>query len=120
MSLKRGIVNLEKHIENIQKFGVPVVVTLNSFITDTEAEYAYIKRFCEDRGCEFALAEVWAKGGEGGMALAEKVLNTLENKRGDFKPLYTDEMPLKIRSEPLLLRSTEQMAYLMHRQLPRH
>lgn len=94
-ALKRGIVNLEKHIENIQKFGVPVVVTLNSFITDTEAEYAYIKRFCEDRGCEFALAEVWAKGGEGGMALAEKVLNTLENKRGDFKPLYTDEMPLK-------------------------
>lgn len=62
MPLKRGIVNLEKHIENIQKFGVPVVVTLNSFITDTEAEYAYIKRFCEDRGCEFALAEVWAKG----------------------------------------------------------
>ena len=94
-ALKRGIVNLEKHIENIQKFGVPVVVTLNSFITDTEAEYAYIKKFCEERGCEFALAEVWAKGGEGGMALAEKVLNTLENKRGDFKPLYTDEMPLK-------------------------
>ena len=94
-ALKKGIVNLEKHIENIQKFGVPVVVTLNSFITDTEAEYAYIKRFCEDRGCEFALAEVWAKGGEGGMDLAEKVLNTLENKRGDFKPLYTDEMPLK-------------------------
>ena len=94
-ALKKGIVNLEKHIENLQQFGVPVVVTLNSFITDTEAEYAYIKRFCEDRGCEFALAEVWAKGGEGGMALAEKVLNTLENKRGDFKPLYTDEMPLK-------------------------
>ena len=94
-ALAKGFVNLEKHIENIQKFGVPVVVTLNSFITDTEAEYAYIKRFCEDRGCEFALAEVWAKGGEGGMALAEKVLNTLENKRGDFKPLYTDEMPLK-------------------------
>lgn len=94
-ALKRGIVNLEKHIENIQKFGVPVVVTLNSFITDTEAEYAYIKKFCEERGCEFALAEVWAKGGEGGIALAEKVLNTLENKKGNFKPIYTDEMPLK-------------------------
>ena len=72
-----------------------MVVTLNSFITDTEAEYAYIKKFCEERGCEFALAEVWAKGGEGGIALAEKVLNTLENKKGNFKPIYTDEMPLK-------------------------
>jgi formate--tetrahydrofolate ligase len=74
---------------------VPVVVTLNSFITDTEAEYAYIKQFCEERGCEFALSEVWAKGGEGGIALAEKVLNTLENKPSDFCPIYPDEMSLK-------------------------
>ena len=94
-ALKRGIVNLEKHIENIQKYHVPVVVTLNSFITDTEAEYAYIKRFCEERGCDFALSEVWAKGGEGGLALAERVLNTLENKPGDFRVLYPDEMGLK-------------------------
>ena len=94
-ALAKGIVNLEKHIENIQKFGVPVVVTLNSFTTDTEAEYAFIKKFCEDRGCEFALSEVWAKGGEGGIALAEKVLYTLENKESHYKPLYPDEMSLK-------------------------
>ncbi|RGY99432.1 formate--tetrahydrofolate ligase [Clostridium sp. AM58-1XD] len=94
-ALRKGIVNLEKHIENIQKYGVPVVVTLNSFITDTEAEYAFIKKFCEDRGCEFALSEVWAKGGEGGVALAEKVLHTLETKESKFKPIYPDEMSLK-------------------------
>ena len=94
-ALKRGIVNLEKHIENIQKFGVPVVVTLNSFTSDTEAEYEYIKHFCEQRGCEFALSEVFAKGGEGGIALAGKVLETLEKKQSNFKVLYPDEMSLK-------------------------
>ena len=94
-ALERGIVNLEKHIENLQKFGVPVVVTLNSFIPDTEAEYAYIRKFCEDRGCEFALSEVWAKGGEGGIALAEKVMETLENKPTQYHVLYPDEMSLK-------------------------
>ncbi|WP_320936470.1 formate--tetrahydrofolate ligase [Enterocloster lavalensis] len=94
-ALKRGIVNLEKHIENIQKFGVPVVVTLNSFTSDTEAEYEYIKHFCEQRGCDFALSEVWAKGGEGGIALAGKVLETLEKKQSNFKVLYPDEMSLK-------------------------
>ena len=94
-ALKRGIVNLEKHIENIQKYDVPVVVTLNSFTTDTEAEYAYIKKFCEDMGCQFALSEVWAKGGEGGIALAEKVLETLEHRPGNFHVLYPDEMGLK-------------------------
>ena len=94
-ALKKGIVNLEKHIENIQKYGVPVVVTLNSFITDTEAEYALIRDFCESRGCEFALSEVWAKGGEGGEALAEKVLETLSHKESNYHPLYPDEMSLK-------------------------
>ncbi len=94
-ALERGIVNLEKHIENLQKFGVPVVVTLNSFISDTEAEYAYIRKFCEDRGCEFALSEVWAKGGEGGIALAEKIMDTLENKPTQYHVLYPDEMSLK-------------------------
>ncbi|WP_423805532.1 formate--tetrahydrofolate ligase, partial [Phascolarctobacterium faecium] len=74
-ALKKGIVNLEKHIENIQKYHVPVVVTLNSFLTDTEAEYEFIRNFCEERGCEFALSEVWAKGGDGGIELAEKVIN---------------------------------------------
>lgn len=93
--LKRGIVNLEKHIENIQKYGVPVIVTLNSFITDTQAEYAYIKKLCKELCCEFALCEVWAKGGEGGIDLAEKVLHTLEHKPADFHVLYPDEMCLK-------------------------
>ena len=94
-ALKRGIVNLEKHIENIQKYDVPVIVTLNSFITDTEAEYAYIKKFCEDRSCEFALSEVWAKGGEGGIALAQKVLETLEHRPSNFRVLYPDDISLK-------------------------
>ncbi|MEG2349702.1 MAG: formate--tetrahydrofolate ligase [Hungatella sp.] len=93
-ALRKGIVNLEKHIENIHKFGVPVVVTLNSFTSDTEAEYAYIKQFCEEKGCEFALSEVWSKGGVGGEALARKVLDTLEHKESHYKPLYPDEMHL--------------------------
>ena len=94
-ALKAGIVNLEKHIENLQKFGVPVVVTLNSFVTDSDAENAFVKKFCEDRGCEFALSEVWEKGGEGGIALAEKVLETLQKKESNFKPIYEDEMSLE-------------------------
>ena len=94
-ALEKGIVNLEKHIENLQKYGVPVVVTLNSFITDTEREYEFIRRFCEERGCEFALSEVWAKGGEGGQALAEKVISTLETKESHFAPIYPDDMSLK-------------------------
>ncbi len=98
-ALKRGIVNLEKHIENLQKYQVPVVVTLNSFITDTEAEYAFIKDFCEEKGCAFALSEVWAKGGEGGVALAEKVLETLETKESHFTPIYPDEASLTEKIE---------------------
>ncbi len=100
-ALKKGIVNLEKHIENVQKFGVPVVVTLNSFTTDTEAEYEFIKNFCEERGCEFALSEVWAKGGEGGIALAEKVLETLKTKESHFHTLYADELSLKEKIETI-------------------
>lgn len=94
-ALKRGIVNLEKHIENLQKYGVPVVVTLNSFVTDTEAETSYVEEFCRERGCDFALSEVWEKGGEGGVALAQKILDTLETKESHFKPLYDDEMSLE-------------------------
>lgn len=94
-ALKKGIVNLEKHIENIHKYKVPVVVTLNSFVTDTEAEYAFIKQFCEEKGCEFALSEVWAKGGEGGEALAAKVIEILENQESHYQALYPDEMSLK-------------------------
>ena len=98
-ALKRGIVNLEKHIENIQKYDVPVIVALNSFVSDTEAEYEFIRKFCEEKGCEFALAEVWAKGGEGGTALAKKVLETLETKESHFHPLYEDELSLKEKIE---------------------
>ena len=98
-ALKRGIVNLEKHIENIQKYGVPVIVTLNAFTTDTEQEYAYIKHFCQEMGCEFALSEVWAKGGEGGIDLARKVLETLEQKESHFVPIYPDEMSLEGKIE---------------------
>ena len=100
-ALKKGIVNLEKHIENIQKFDVPVVVTLNSFITDTEKEYEFVRQFCEERGCEFALAEVWAKGGEGGIELAQKVLNTIETKPSNFHPLYEDSLSLKEKIETI-------------------
>ena len=94
-ALEKGIVNLEKHVENLQKYGVPVVVTLNAFVSDTEAETAFVKKFCEDRGCEFALSKVWEKGGEGGIELAEKVLKTLEEKESSFKPLYEDSISLK-------------------------
>ncbi len=98
-ALKRGIVNLEKHIENLQKYGVPVVVTLNSFLTDTKAETDYIEQFCRERGCEFALSEVWEKGGEGGIALAEKVLKTLDEKESHFAPLYGDTLSLTEKIE---------------------
>ena len=98
-ALKKGIENLEKHIENLQKYGVPVVVALNAFATDTEAETAYVRGFCQERQCEFALSEVWEKGGEGGIALAEKVLETLERRESHFQVLYEDTLSLadKIR-----------------------
>ncbi len=98
-ALRRGIVNLEKHIENVQKYGVPCIVTLNRFVSDTDAELAFVKAFCEERSCEFALSEVWGKGGEGGVALAEKVLETLEQKESRFRPLYADDLSLKEKIE---------------------
>ena len=98
-ALKKGIVNLEKHIENIQKYKVPVVVTLNSFLTDTEAETEYVRAFCEERGCKFALSEVWAKGGEGGEALAKQVIETIETKPSNYEPIYKDELSLKEKIE---------------------
>ncbi|MDF2541642.1 MAG: fhs [Herbinix sp.] len=94
-ALQNGIVNLEKHIENLQKFGVPVVVTLNRFTTDTDEELNFVKEFCESRDCEFSLSEVWEKGGEGGIDLAQKVLKTMEEKKSNFKPLYEDRLSLK-------------------------
>ena len=100
-ALKKGIVNLEKHIENLQKYQVPIVVTLNSFVTDTKAETDYVENFCKERGCEFALSKVWEKGGEGGIALAEKVLETLENKESNFKVLYPDDISLEEKIETI-------------------
>ena len=94
-SLKKGIVNLEKHIENIKLFGVPVVVTLNHFVTDSEAEVNFIKEFCESRNCEFAISKVWEEGGKGGVELAKKILYTLENKESHFTPLYPDDMSIE-------------------------
>ena len=94
-ALKRGIVNLEKHIENIAKFDVPCVVTLNQFVSDTEAELDFVKKFCEDKGCEFALSQVWEKGGEGGTALAEKVIKTIDTRESHFHCLYEDSLSLK-------------------------
>lgn len=99
-ALTKGITNLQKHIENVHKFGVPVIVTLNQFITDTDAEIAYVKESCEALGCDFAPATVWEHGGEGGLQLAEKVMDVLENKTSDFHYLYEDELSIeeKIRT----------------------
>ena len=100
-ALSKGIVNLEKHIENVQKYGVPVVVTLNQFVTDTEKELAYIEEFCKQKGCEFALAKVWEKGGEGGEDLAKAVIHTLETKESHFKPLYEDSLTIYEKIETI-------------------
>ncbi|MBR6400530.1 MAG: formate--tetrahydrofolate ligase [Firmicutes bacterium] len=98
-AVKKGFANLEKHIENLQKFGVPVVVTLNNFITDTAAEVSLVKERCEAAGADFAIAKVWEKGGEGGIELAEKVLDVLENKKSDFKPLYDENLTIREKIE---------------------
>jgi formate--tetrahydrofolate ligase len=98
-ALKKGIVNLEKHIENLKKYGVPIVVTLNRFVTDSEEELDYVKSFCKDRDCEFSLSEVWEKGGAGGIDLAEKVIKTIETKESNFKPLYDIKLSIKEKIE---------------------
>lgn len=98
-ALRKGIVNLEKHIENLQKYGVPVVVTLNSFMTDTPAETEYVKIFCEERNCEFALSTVFADGGEGGIELAKKVLKAIETKESHFNLIYQDTDSLREKIE---------------------
>lgn len=98
-ALSRGIVNLEKHIENLKKFGVPIVVTLNRFVTDSEAELVFVKNFCEERDCAFALADVWEQGGEGGMSLAETLLHTLETTESHYAPLYADELSIEEKIE---------------------
>ena len=93
-ALQKGLVNLGKHIENLQKFGVPAVVAINAFVSDTEAEHQMIENFCREHDCEFALATVWADGGVGGKILAEKVLATIEKKPTQYHPLYELEQPL--------------------------
>lgn len=100
-ALKRGIVNLEKHMENIAKYGVPCVVTLNRFVSDTDAELAYVREFCEARGCEFALSEVWEHGGEGGVDLANKVVQLIQEKSSDFHYLYEDALSLREKMETI-------------------
>ena len=101
MALEKGIVNLEKHMENLQKFGVPVIVTLNRFVTDTEVELNFVKEFCENRGCEFSLSEVWEKGGQGGLDLAQKVMDTLTQKKSQFAPIYEDGLSIKEKIETI-------------------
>ena len=98
-ALKKGIVNLEKHIENLQKYGVPVVVTLNSFVSDTTREIAFVERFCQEKGCKLALSQVWEKGGEGGVQLAEMLLETMEHQKSNFQLLYEDQCSLKEKIE---------------------
>lgn len=100
-ALKQGIVNLEKHIENLQKYNVPVVVTLNSFATDTQQEVDFVKAFCKERDCEFAISNVFMEGGEGGIELAEKVIDSIENKKADFKPLYSSKLSIRSKIETI-------------------
>lgn len=98
-ALKRGIVNLEKHIENLKKYGVPVVVALNSFVSDTEAEIRFVEEFVRSKGCEYSYAEVWAKGGEGGIDLAKKVIEAADSGKADFRPVYDPSLPIKDKIE---------------------
>lgn len=100
-ALEKGIVNLKTHIENMQKFGVPVVVAINRFASDTEAEIAVVKKVCGEMGVEVSLAEIFAKGGEGGIDLARKVVSTIESKPSDYKPLYDGKLPVKEKIETL-------------------
>ena len=98
-ALKKGIVNLGKHIENIGKFGVPVIVAINRFLTDTDAELKTIEDYCKSLGAEFALAEVFAKGGEGGVELAKKLVETIETKESNYAPIYDEKLPIKEKIE---------------------
>ena len=100
-ALKKGICNLEKHIENIQKYNVPLVVTLNRFVTDFDEELKYVEEFVRGKGCDFALSEVWEKGGEGGLDLADAVIYTLDTKTSSFKPVYNENKPIKEKIETI-------------------
>lgn len=95
VALKNGIVNLETHIENMRKYGLPVVVAINRFATDTEAEIETIEAFCKEKDVPVSLTEVFARGGEGGKELAEKVVKTIETKEAHFKPIYDEKLSIK-------------------------
>jgi len=100
-ALAKGIENLEKQIENVEKFGVPAVVAINRFISDSEEEIKYIEEFCKNKGVEVALTEVWGKGAEGGLELAEKVMKTIEEKESNFHVLYDEELTIKEKMETI-------------------
>lgn len=103
-ALEKGFVNLEAHIQNLQQYGVPIVVTLNSFITDSPAEIEYVEKRCRDMGCSFALSKVWEKGGEGGIELAKELLKTLEEKPSAYQPLYPSAMSLEDKIKTIATR----------------
>ncbi len=98
-ALEAGIANLGKHIENIAKYNIPCVVALNRFVTDTDKELAFVKKYCEENGCEFAISEVWEHGGDGGRKLAEKIIKTIETKESHYAPIYSTELPVKEKIE---------------------
>jgi len=100
-ALKVGAVNLEKHIENMQKYGVPVLVTINRFASDTEEEIAYLKELCAKKGVTCSLSEVFTKGGEGGLELAQNVLEVLEKEETHYHPIYAVELPIKEKIEKI-------------------
>ncbi len=100
-ALEKGVVNLKAHIENLHKFGVPVVVAINRFHTDTDAELALVEKVCTELGAEFSLAEIFAKGGEGGTDLAQKVCAVIEKGEADYKPLYDTALPVKEKIEKI-------------------
>ncbi|OAT23386.1 formate--tetrahydrofolate ligase [Proteus myxofaciens] len=100
-ALEKGIVNLEKHIENLQKYGLPVIVAVNAYITDTKAEHQFIAQYCQQRGCRFAIANVWEKGGLGGIELANEVVATLSNEPAQFQLLYPDNLSLSEKIEKI-------------------
>ena len=100
-AVKKGVVNLKRHISNLQKFGVPVVCSLNAFVSDTDKEMAVVKEVCDELNTAFVVANVWAKGGEGGKELAEKVVEILDNKPSDFKYLYDLDLPIETKVEKI-------------------
>ena len=101
-TLKKGMTNLEKHIENMQKYNLPLVVAINKFVTDTDEEIEEIRKFCNEKGVEVALCEIWEKGGEGGRELVEKVMEAIkenEKSKARFSPLYDEKLPIKEKIE---------------------